>query len=685
MVMRCVYGHVLAVQAPGRGRGSRAVAHAARAGCAAHDASYVGALQLEGSATQLRMALELVADPTAVADLFRAPLFREGRCEAALALHACGAWPRGALAPAKLLLRHQHAVNGPARAAGGGASMREAGAGDTDMSDACAEPMQLDVPVEHRARRARGGRGRSGDTAPVRRSLLLWVHAAAYSDVHAALSAALEALADPGLGLAGPSGWAAGMAPTLTSRSAQLRRIELVGARAVAAASRALTPAQPSLAAVLMAALGVHSELAIALTDGMALGLRATHPQLASPLAKASSSATEGRNLLPALWSSKEVDGAQSLAGLLAVGGARNCCRSARPPDDRCRCPPGCPPQAGLLVDAAPLWDAAHPTVPSISGSALGAARRAARLQRLHLPLPLPLPGEDAGGGGATTFPALILFRRTPGGLPAVSLVLPAGWVAPVWAALSFSGARPAGQLEWRWLSTLAGLPFFPHDFPDTAAYAQHNEELRAGQRAAAADRLSGRAPPQPAGPHVPWCMVGRSARDAGCSAAPSCEDERPCVARASHQLGRPIGEPLAAATVLIDGKGGCEEGACVLVASTSGGVGGAPGWAIAGFVTTAFPRGHPGYPGGRAYCRCGGAALPAASRAYRGACSLRRTLAEQSDGRFYFPHTSPSQLAPAGGGYRRCQRVWSRDGTLQPYSSRAGGGGRAESFLAPA
>jgi hypothetical protein len=222
-----------------------------------------------------------------------------------------------------------------------------------------------------------------------------------------------------------------------------------------------------------------------------------------------------------------------------------------------------------------------------------------------------PLEEEEYGGGGATTFPALLLFRRTPSGLPAVSLVLPAGWVAPVWAALTFSGARPAGQLEWRWLSALAGLPFFPHDFPDTAAYTQRGEELRDGQRAAAAARPVGRVPPQLAGPHVLWRMVGRSARDAGSSGAPSREDGRPCVARGAHQLGLSAGDTLAAATVLIDGKGGCEEGACILVASTSGrtGGGGAPGWDIAGFVTTAFPRGHPGYPGGRAYCRCGGAA----------------------------------------------------------------------------
>ena len=48
------------------------------------------------------------------------------------------------------------------------------------------------------------------------------------------------------------------------------------------------------------------------------------------------------------------------------------------------------------------------------------------------------------------------------------SLVLPGGWVLPFWLALVFQGAKAIGQREWRWLHTLQGLPFFPHDFPDT-------------------------------------------------------------------------------------------------------------------------------------------------------------------------------------------------------------------------
>lgn len=43
----------------------------------------------------------------------------------------------------------------------------------------------------------------------------------------------------------------------------------------------------------------------------------------------------------------------------------------------------------------------------------------------------------------------------------------------PLWLALALQGCKPAGQREWRWLSTLAKVPFFPHDAPDTPSYAE--------------------------------------------------------------------------------------------------------------------------------------------------------------------------------------------------------------------
>lgn len=60
----------------------------------------------------------------------------------------------------------------------------------------------------------------------------------------------------------------------------------------------------------------------------------------------------------------------------------------------------------------------------------------AARLQKLHLPTAAaadPQPSRLA-------CPALLLLKRSPGALPVVSVLLPAGWVMPFWQQLAYTG-----------------------------------------------------------------------------------------------------------------------------------------------------------------------------------------------------------------------------------------------------
>lgn len=73
------------------------------------------------------------------------------------------------------------------------------------------------------------------------------------------------------------------------------------------------------------------------------------------------------------------------------------------------------------------------------------------------------------------------------------SIILPPGWVAPIWNALVFSGACAAGQREWRWLHTLDQSPFFPHDAPDTVAYASLRKKRAEEQSQRVKSRPKGR------------------------------------------------------------------------------------------------------------------------------------------------------------------------------------------------
>ncbi|KAL4519794.1 hypothetical protein Ndes2526B_g01637 [Nannochloris sp. 'desiccata'] len=57
------------------------------------------------------------------------------------------------------------------------------------------------------------------------------------------------------------------------------------------------------------------------------------------------------------------------------------------------------------------------------------------------------------------------------------SIILPPGWVMPIWVALAFQGCRATGQREWRWLHTLDHRSFFPYDVLDSPAYKRYIDE----------------------------------------------------------------------------------------------------------------------------------------------------------------------------------------------------------------
>jgi ribonuclease P/MRP protein subunit POP1 len=57
------------------------------------------------------------------------------------------------------------------------------------------------------------------------------------------------------------------------------------------------------------------------------------------------------------------------------------------------------------------------------------------------------------------------------------SIILPPGWVMPIWVALAFQGCRATGQREWRWLHTLDHRSLFPYDVPDSHVYNTYIEK----------------------------------------------------------------------------------------------------------------------------------------------------------------------------------------------------------------
>jgi hypothetical protein len=187
--------------------------------------------------------------------------------------------------------------------------------------------------------------------------------------------------------------------------------------------------------------------------------------------------------------------------------------------------------------------------------------------------------------------------------------------------------------------------PFFPHDYPDTAAAASLAQQLHGEQQAAAQRRPAGRAPKAPALPSIDWRAlrapnaaghagssgggqagwhVARSAdavlralpkagpAPAAAAAAPGSGGQllRSSAAKAvargqlvwrpkQQQPGRDTataaGAPacLVRVAVRILGKGRCEEGAQVCL----------PGGQVMGHITSASARGSSCYPGGVGFC----------------------------------------------------------------------------------
>ncbi len=205
---------------------------------------------------------------------------------------------------------------------------------------------------------------------------------------------------------------------------------------------------------------------------------------------------------------------------------------------------------------------------------------------------------------------------------------------------------RPAGQLEWRWVHTALQRPFFPHDYPDTAAAASLAQQLGREQQAAAQRRPAGRARKAPALASVDWRALWAPGAEgpAGASSGGGGGDAGWYVARSSEALlqalpkagtaaagsggqllrssaakglargqlaWRPKQQPgdddgaaggpaaqqqpacLVQVAVRVLGRGRCEEGARVCL----------PDGRAIGHVTSASARGSACYPGGLGFC----------------------------------------------------------------------------------
>eukprot|EP00884_Botryococcus_braunii_P020904 jgi/Botrbrau1/7498/Bobra.0095s0034.1 len=208
--------------------------------------------------------------------------------------------------------------------------------------------------------------------------------------------------------------------------------------------------------------------------------------------------------------------------------------------------PVGCSDLALGADLAAALW-AGRPVPPPLSEHEVSLIRQATRRRSLGLD---PLPASHLCGQGGDACSILAIRRESPdrGGVGGWSLVVPAGWIPPLWLALAYQGATPAGLLEWGWISRQQECLRYPEDYPDTQAGNRLDRQVGEEQRAHAMRRPPGRRPAGPARP-LPWlaCLTAAQPKEGLLHSANSRvpEDEQSIyVARTDEALARAMWRP---------------------------------------------------------------------------------------------------------------------------------------------
>ena len=134
------------------------------------------------------------------------------------------------------------------------------------------------------------------------------------------------------------------------------------------------------------------------------------------------------------------------------------------------------------------------------------------RQWRKNLLSPKP-QNNDVSSITRDSFPLLIVRRALSQGqggrFDGFSIIVPMGWVTPVWHSLALKGARAAGLQEWRWIASggsTSPVPSFPYDFPNTASGLSWRSDERQRHELEARRRPMGKARRvKDAASYIPW------------------------------------------------------------------------------------------------------------------------------------------------------------------------------------
>eukprot|EP01018_Ginkgo_biloba_P023790 Gb_02920 [translate_table: standard] len=475
------WGYYLPLGLPGRGRGSRAVLKWSKSNALLHDASYYSAVQLEGPEDSILEALRMVLEssPSSVActsQMSTAEL--DGVCYGTAMLHKVGECPYGLIAPVTYLWRPPFNI--------------------TSVNQ-------------------------ENEQNNWRRHLWIWVHAAAFDDAFHALQSACQRQSELD-----------GVQIICLSRRGELGRVDILGSRALERLQKILCPIswsedslEPSqlssqISQISEAHLLAHADK-LPVNGVLAMDVYDPRDRPVNQnkyLAQVSSLIQDNQShqTFPAVSHNVELrvanipsdmqsvvdsvnEGTVSLSGVQFPKTASKEEESQKP--------------SSTSSDNKTLWDSQSKGLsvdPPMSENVLSKTRHQQRLAYFYLH---GADTENANFKRAKGFSRScpIMLLKNDNQKPSAcgwSIILPINWVRAFWIPLVLSGARVIGLRERRWLSSDAGLPLFPNDFPDCKAY-----EFYMNEEAAAYVEIIARQPPSKRHPSIlvppPWNCIQRS------------------------------------------------------------------------------------------------------------------------------------------------------------------------------
>ncbi|XP_038894741.1 uncharacterized protein LOC120083179 isoform X2 [Benincasa hispida] len=131
--------------------------------------------------------------------------------------------------------------------------------------------------------------------------------------------------------------------------------------------------------------------------------------------------------------------------------------------------------ESGFLHENKELWDANSGMGAPVEESIICATRHHMRMNHFCLDEPPAEMVKDLSSlKCSSSCPTLLLNENDESStLIRWSIILPISWVKAFWIPLISRGARAIGLRERHWIACEVGLPSFPWDFPDCAAYSR--------------------------------------------------------------------------------------------------------------------------------------------------------------------------------------------------------------------